>query len=138
MCNTKVKTALLEGHHGPHFKGLENIQRLFKGDLQRLNEVFIETVQTELDTTQKARQLVTTSDDYVWWFGVSYTHYEDSFCILIPGMHNTELTDGTHSDRHAALYYSGKKLSHRELMRIARKITVAFEDAYEDMYGHIT
>ena len=38
MSNTRVKEATLEGFSGPYFKGLEAVQHLYAGELQRINE----------------------------------------------------------------------------------------------------
>lgn len=138
MSNRRIKEARLPGFHGPYFDGLEALQHLFAGDLQRMNEVFMSDVRKSFrKASPKVQRLVRTEDGYQWTFSVSFEHYGREACVLIPGVLDFRKLHGTHADRHVALYYKGEPLTPEELKRITRKATAAFEDTYERMYGHI-
>ena len=143
MSNIRVFEATLPGFKGPYFDGLEAVQHLYAGDLQRINEVFLSDVRksfASLKGTEPAKsvtRLISTKDKYKWMFNVGFTYYGRDVCVLLPGVLDSTMEDGTHAERHVALYYRGPDLTHEELMRIMRRATSAFEDTYDATYGHI-
>ena len=138
MSNKRVPEATLPGFHGPFFDGLEDLQHLFAGDLQRINEVYMSDVRQWFTyPAESVQRLITTEDGYTWMFGVSFMHYDREVCVLVPCVLDHELEDGTHSERHVAMYYSGEELTHAEIRRMTRIVTDAFESTYERHYKHI-
>lgn len=141
MSNRKhANAALLETGfiNGPFFAGLEPVQRLYSHHPQRINEVFASMVRKKLPkAAARTQRLVRTSDDYRWLFGISFSHYGRHATVLMPCMTDGKKEGGTFADRHAAFYYSGEFMSNEERKRTIRKAVNAFEEAYEEMYGHI-
>lgn len=137
MSNKRVTEARLAGFHGPYFDGLEDLQHLFAGDLQRINELYVSDVRKQFEKPGEVQRLIRTRDRYRWMFGLGFFHYGREVRILVPCVLDYEIEDGTHSERHVALYYKGDPLTSEELGRIARKATAAFEDVYDRTYGHI-
>ena len=138
MSNKRVPEARLPGFHGPFFDGLEDLQHLFAGDLQRINELYLSDVRKQFEDPEPiVERLVPTDDGYRWMFGLGFFHYDREFRVLVPCVLDYEVDDGTHSERHVALYYQGDELTPEEYRRITRKVTAAFEDVYDRTYKHI-
>ncbi len=143
MSNRRVFEARIADYKGPFFDGLEAVQHLYAGDLQRINEIYLSDVRksfARLKDTEPAEsvvRLVQTEDGYQWMFNVGFTYYDREVCVLLPAALDSNKEDETHADRHVALYYQGKDFTHDELMRIMRRATAAFEDTYDQHYGHI-
>ena len=140
MSNARIADASIKGLHGPYFDGLEPVQALYGKHPERINQGLIGGY-TRLWAAagQQPHEAWTgaTSDGYVWPFVIPFRFYNRWCQVMLPGVNDREMTDGTYADRHTALYYQGRPLSEARLSRLSRKAASLLEDAYEGMYGSI-
>ncbi|MES2931324.1 MAG: hypothetical protein V4682_01325 [Patescibacteria group bacterium] len=131
--------ALLEGCKGPYMQGLEPAQALYTSKRIRLNKTFLKHIRDYLPgPVRHLEKNIVTLDDYVWPHGISFRMHHREIMVLMPRVHETkDPVMGSYAGRDIVLLYRGRPLSDRELERILRKVAVAIEDAYEDLYGPI-
>lgn len=108
MANTKVQTEL-PGYRGPYFPAaLSRIQKRYQYNAARWHSM----VFTDIAGSVHDGEVIgspTTDDGYTWAFGIGFTFRNVSYIALFPTTYDvSQMSDGTNSDRHVALYVANE------------------------------